>query len=241
MTLWISHRGVCSELDENTAAAFDLAVQNGYRHLETDLRMTADGRIVHWHDAEVRDVHGNLFRIDQTGSEVLSKLCLPKGGSLIFFDEFCSRYAGIGWTLDIKAETGTKVLSKLSSDEFCKANLRKSSDVRFLVWKAEHIDFVARSLTSYRRYASKRECVWAGLAALTGIGTKKLIDSKLIYAVTPKFAGISMFSTLIVSRYRNCGASIIAYLPSSYEEVNAAIKLGIEEILSDLPRPVIGR
>ncbi len=238
MTLWISHRGVRSELDENTAGSFDLAVKNGYRHLETDLRLAKDGRIVLWHDAVVQDIHGKSFEIHQTGSEVLAHLSLPKGGRLLFFDEFCQRYAGIGWTLDIKLETGLEILRKLSEEDAYKSGLGLCSDIRLLLWNSEHIEFASRKFANYRRYASKSECILAGIAASTGVGVRWFIDPKLTYAITPRFAGISMFTAKIVNKYHSVGASIIAYLPETYETAKAAIELGFEEVLADLPRPL---
>ncbi|MHC4405787.1 MAG: glycerophosphodiester phosphodiesterase family protein, partial [Planctomycetota bacterium] len=48
---WISHRGYCGDgAVENSAAAFAAARAVGFRHVETDLRITADGRLVLAHD-----------------------------------------------------------------------------------------------------------------------------------------------------------------------------------------------
>ncbi len=46
----IAHRGSRSLWPENTLLAFDGAYQMGYRHLETDLRVTSDGVLVCFHD-----------------------------------------------------------------------------------------------------------------------------------------------------------------------------------------------
>ena len=57
----IAHRGGAAEHPENTMAAFEHAVELGYRCIETDIRATRDGVAVVFHDE-------NLDRLtDHTG------------------------------------------------------------------------------------------------------------------------------------------------------------------------------
>lgn len=49
----VAHRGYASIAPENTMPAFTLACQKGYKYIETDVRITKDGKFVLVHDADI--------------------------------------------------------------------------------------------------------------------------------------------------------------------------------------------
>jgi len=61
----IAHRGASGHAPENTLAAFQLAAETDAQFIETDLRLTADGRIVAMHDATVNRTTNGRGRISR--------------------------------------------------------------------------------------------------------------------------------------------------------------------------------
>lgn len=62
----LSHRGFSTDGLENSMAAFQQAVDLGYRYLETDVHATADGVLLAFHDASldrVTDLEGEIARL----------------------------------------------------------------------------------------------------------------------------------------------------------------------------------
>jgi glycerophosphoryl diester phosphodiesterase len=61
----IAHRGAWGELPENTLEAFDEAVRVGVDMIELDVRRTADGHLIAYHDADADGVPIDGLRRDE--------------------------------------------------------------------------------------------------------------------------------------------------------------------------------
>lgn len=88
---------------ENTLAAFDAAVDLGYRYLETDVHLTADGVVVAFHDDHldrVTDMTGALS--DLPWSEVRQARVGDAGDPVPRLDELLERWPDVRINIDPK-------------------------------------------------------------------------------------------------------------------------------------------
>lgn len=77
----IAHRGVSGLERENTCAAFVLAGVKSFYGIETDVHITADGKVIVYHDDNVKRLTGLDMVIEETTFDELRKLRFTDGGS----------------------------------------------------------------------------------------------------------------------------------------------------------------
>jgi glycerophosphoryl diester phosphodiesterase len=103
-----AHRGLSAEVAENTLAAFRAAAEAGFRALEMDLRLTADGEVVVLHDAGVeRTTDGNGRVADMRYDDL--RRHPTAAGPVPRLDDVLSALGGWPglWNLEVKAPKAT--------------------------------------------------------------------------------------------------------------------------------------
>ena len=76
----IAHMGYHEECMSNTVEAFIAAGERSYYGIESDVRITADGQFVMFHDASITDAEGNTYVIRETKLEDIKDIRLLDNG-----------------------------------------------------------------------------------------------------------------------------------------------------------------
>lgn len=84
---FFSHRGGRMEFDENTIPAFESSYKAGYRGYETDIRMTADGKLVILHDSNLKRTTDTEGVVEEMTEAQIRKARTKKGNKVMFLDE----------------------------------------------------------------------------------------------------------------------------------------------------------
>ncbi|WP_051137902.1 glycerophosphodiester phosphodiesterase family protein [Leucobacter chironomi] len=87
---------------ENTRAAFAAAETAGALYLESDCRVTADGEVVLFHDAELRRVTGDPRRVAELSLRELSDIMAGRGG-LLTLEQALDEFPHARFNIDVKA------------------------------------------------------------------------------------------------------------------------------------------
>jgi glycerophosphoryl diester phosphodiesterase len=101
---------------ENTMEAFAAAVALGYTHLETDVRQTADGVCVAFHDRTLRRVTGASGNLSDLSWDDVTRLrvsgCAPVGGTgaVPRVENLLTTWPDVRWALDVKQPSAIPAL-----------------------------------------------------------------------------------------------------------------------------------
>ena len=102
----IAHRGgvVNEKLSENSFGALEEAISRGYTHVEVDVRMSKDGKLVCFHNDRINALSENSGRISKlTWNEIQSFKLEGSKEPIPSFEEYVERCKNrIGLMLDIK-------------------------------------------------------------------------------------------------------------------------------------------
>ncbi|GAA2173152.1 glycerophosphodiester phosphodiesterase [Agrococcus versicolor] len=98
----LAHRGLAVEVPENTLAAFAAAIAVGATHVESDVRVSADGVAVLAHDATLERVGGGQGRIDVSSASALAAAGLAGGHGVPTLAEALAALPEARFNLDLK-------------------------------------------------------------------------------------------------------------------------------------------
>jgi glycerophosphoryl diester phosphodiesterase len=228
--LAMAHRGGAIEHLENTLPAFEACLALGYRYLETDVRVTADGVLVAFHDATLDRVTDRSGRIDQLPWSEVAAARIGGREPIVRLDDLLGAWPHVRFNLDIKAAGVIAPLVRTVrrvgvADRICLASF---SDARMAAARRVFGPSVctalgprgvaALRLSSYSPRAAGLVRMQAGCAQVPlQLGGRALVDERFIATAHAR------------------GLQVHVWTVDSPEEAGTMLDLGIDGIMTDRP------
>jgi glycerophosphoryl diester phosphodiesterase len=105
-----AHRGGAGDFPENTMPAFAAAVAMGYRYLETDVQVTADGVIVAFHDDDLSRTCGREGYISALPWSEVATARVDGREPIPLFEDLMSEFPDCRVNIDCKSDNAVEPL-----------------------------------------------------------------------------------------------------------------------------------
>jgi glycerophosphoryl diester phosphodiesterase len=191
----MAHRGGAIEHVENTMPAFEASVALGYRYLETDVRVTADGVLVAFHDATLERITDRSGRVEQLPWAEMATARIGGREPILRLEDLLGAWPDVRFNLDIKAAGALAPLVRTVrrlriADRIC---LGSFSDARLAAARRLFGPTVCTSLgprgvaalrlSSYSPRAAGLVRIQAGCAQVPlQLGGRALVDERFVAA-----------------------------------------------------------
>jgi glycerophosphoryl diester phosphodiesterase len=222
--LAVAHRGGAGLAAENTLEAFTRSYALGIRYLETDVRLTADGRLVAFHDARLERVTTATGRLRARTCDQLTALPVLGGGPVLPLDVLIDAFPDACFTLDIKDPAVIAPLAQLvrttgGAARVCVAAARGS-------W-----------LAAIRALVGPELCTalsWRDLARLAARPRARYGDAGFAH-VPLRLGRVPVFRDDLVARAHDAGVRVIVWTVNDPATMQRLLDNGVDGIITDRP------
>lgn len=231
--LVIAHRGASAHLPDNTIESFDQALLEKADMIEMDVRQTADGCLVMYHDRYIPSTRSSLPEagaaraVSHVSFEKFRLACEERGFKPALLDEVLCRYAGrIALNIELKTGGAEREIVGLVRKYGMEENVIFSSFAPWVVKKLKSIDNSLRVgwIVGQERLLKANQ---AARILLKNLFMR--LDANTIHinheAITPD----------ILERFHGLNVPVYAWTVDDPERMSYLIGLGVDGIITNEP------
>lgn len=226
--LAFAHRGADPQR-ENTMAAFRRAVGLGFRYLEIDVRTSADGQLVIFHDEILDRVTTGTGRIADHTWEQLSRVRIS-GEPLVRFEDALIDLPQTHFNVDLKDEESVphfvEIVERLGAHDRVLA--ASFNDAR----RRRVSRLLSRQVATSGGWASTALMVFLGPLADVG-GLARLIAGTDCMQVPVRQSGITVVRPKFVRRCHAAGLQVHVWVIDDPAQMHHLLDIGVDGIMTD--------
>ena len=213
---------------ENTMAAFARAVDEGYRYLETDVHVTADGALVAFHDFRLDRVTDSRGRIRDLSWDQVRRARIGGRQPIPLMSDVLESFPQTRFNIDPKSDRAVGPLIELlkTSGAADRVGLGSFSDRRLGALRAALGPSVATSLGPQ------------GVGRLAGgarLGLTLTTGPAIAAQVPVRFGLIPVVTTGFVRAAHRAGLEVHVWTVDRAAEMHRLFDLGVDGIMTDRP------
>jgi glycerophosphoryl diester phosphodiesterase len=218
-----AHRGGASDAPENTMPAFQVAVDLGYRYVETDVQVTSDGVLLAFHDFNLQRTCGINRRVaEMTWAEV--QLARVSGVAPIpTLEELLVTWPQLRVNIDCKTDSAVDALVSA---------LRRNNALDRVCVGA----FSDRRIRRLRAILGPDLCTALGPGAVAALRYGRLARAPAQAAQVPVRQGPLVVTTpAFVDRAHRAGIHVHVWTIDEPAEMRRLLDMGVDGIMTDRP------
>ena len=228
----LAHRGGSKENMENSLTAFRHASALGYRAIETDIQVSADGTIYIFHDDTLDRTTTGTGMFNATTDDELSRITLNNGEPIPRLEDALTACPDSLLNIDVKTDDGIAPMATFLNtfghhDRICLASFstRRLNRIRHLLttpcaMSGGQMDvfklFLGSFLKSFSGFSFGRPHVVAAQVPETAYGLR---------IVTPRF----------IRHCHKLGIAVHVWTIDDAADMTRLIRLGVDGIVTDCP------
>lgn len=218
----MAHRGGASDAPENTLPAFRRAVDLGYRYVETDAQVTADGVVLAFHDDDLQRTCGRPGRISALPIKEVGTARVAGREPIPLLEQLLLAFPTTRFNIDCKTDATVQPLVDLLT-------------------RLDVLDRVCVAAFSDRRIRQLRRLLGPG--ACTALGQGEIARLKLCglarhgdAAQVPVRSGrLKVVTPRFLRRAGSAGIAVHVWTIDDASEMHRLLDLGVDGILTDRP------
>ena len=224
--LAFAHRGGASEHPENTMLAFESAVRLGYRYLETDVHVTADGVLTAFHDDVLDRVTDCTGRVCELPWSEVSRARIG-GEPIPLLEEILATWPDVRVNIDAKDDASVVPLAAVID--------RAGAHDRVCVGS-----FQEARLRRFRRLTDGRVCTSMGRSAIVRLRTASYGPPAGRFGagcvqVPVRSGRIQLADLRFVAAAHRRGLQVHVWTIDDPVEMDRLLDLGVDGIMTDRP------
>lgn len=237
-----AHRGGALDQPENTLPAFAAAVELGYRHLETDVHLSADGVVFAFHDDSLDRTTDRTGRIDALSAAEVEAADAGYSFSPDGAAHPCRGRGVVVPRLEHILETWPQVLVNIDPKQDAVVEPLLDLLGRMDAWDRVCIGaFSDARLRRVRTLAQGRVCTsmgpWAvGVARCLGwVGLVPRLGADCLQ-LPVRGGGVRLVTPRLVGAAHRRGLQVHVWTVDDPAEMEALLEIGVDGLMTDRPR-----